>query len=52
MPTNSKKSIKEIIFLSLGIVIIGGSAVSGFVVLANVYSRLITNPIFYPLPQR
>ncbi len=48
MSTNSKKSIKEMVLLSLGAVIVGSSIVFGFAILGKECSRLITNPIFYP----
>ena len=48
MSSHSKKSIKEIVLLSLGIVMISGCAGVSFLALGNLYSRVITNPIFYP----
>ena len=48
MSTNSKKSIKEKVLLSFGIVMISGCAGVSFLALGNLYSRVITNPVFYP----
>jgi hypothetical protein len=50
MPTHSKKSIKEIIFLSLRAVMFSSSVILGLLILVDVSTRLFTNPIFYPSP--
>lgn len=46
--SHSKQSIKEIASLSLGAVMIIVSIVFVFVMVGNVYLRLITNPNIYP----
>lgn len=46
--SHSKPSIKAIARLSLGAVMIIVSIVLVFVVVGNVYLRLITNPDIYP----
>jgi hypothetical protein len=48
MPTNSKQSIKEIVFITLGTSIICGSAVFGFSFLWKERSQPIANPVIHP----
>jgi hypothetical protein len=48
MSTHSKKAIKEIVLLSIGVAMLAGAIILGFVILADESTRLFTSPIFYP----
>ena len=47
MPTPAQRSVKQIVLLSLGTVMIGSSLVFSFWVLGSVGSRVVTNVVYY-----